>query len=64
MFHAGEKGSLTKALTHGLWAFFRTYIIRAGFLDGKAGLMLSISNAEGVYYRYIKLMQLNAKSNA
>jgi glycosyltransferase involved in cell wall biosynthesis len=62
MFNAGKQGSLKKALTHGAWAFFRTYIIRAGFLDGKAGLMLSISNAEGVYYRYIKLMKLNEKN--
>lgn len=64
MFAAGKKGSLTKALTHGLWAFIRTYILRAGFLDGKAGLMLAISNAEGVYYRYIKLMRLNEQNNA
>lgn len=64
MFAAGKKGSLTKALTHGLWAFTRTYIIRAGFLDGKAGLMLAISNAEGVYYRYVKLMRLNENNDA
>ena len=41
-----KKGSLKKALFHGLWAFFRTYFIRAGFLDGKEGVMLAIANAE------------------
>lgn len=55
----GQKGSLWKAITHSLWSFFRGYILRFGFLDGKEGLMLAISNAEGTYYRYLKLMHLN-----
>lgn len=54
----GKRGGLGKALGHGLWAFLRTYVLRAGFLDGREGLMLAISNAEGVYYRYVKLMYL------
>jgi len=52
----GKKSSLSKAILHGLWAFFRTYVIRAGFLDGREGFILSISNAEGTYYHYLKLM--------
>lgn len=62
-FNAGKKGSLRKAIGHGLWAFIRTYFIRAGFLDGREGLMLSIANAEVTYYRYIKLSHLNATKN-
>jgi len=58
-YQQGKKSSLTKAITHGLWAFFRTYILRAGFLDGREGFILAISNAEGTYYRYIKLMYLS-----
>lgn len=54
-FAKGKKASLSKALTHGLWAFFRTYVLRRGFLDGRMGLVLAISNAEGTYYRYLKL---------
>lgn len=46
--------SFSSAITHGFWAFFRSYIIQRGFLDGKHGLMLAISNAEGTYYRYLK----------
>ena len=46
--------SIWGAVGHGLWAFFRTYILRRGFLDGQLGLALSISNAEGTYYRYAK----------
>ena len=54
----GKKGSLKKALFHAFWAFIRTYFLRLGFLDGREGLMLAISIAEGTYYRYIKLMYL------
>jgi len=54
----GRSASLGKALLHGGWAFFRTYVLRAGFLDGREGLMLAIANAEGSYYRYAKLMLL------
>jgi glycosyltransferase involved in cell wall biosynthesis len=58
----GKKSSLRKAIVHGLWAFFRTYILRAGFLDGREGFILAISNAEGTYYRYLKLMYLYEQS--
>jgi glycosyltransferase involved in cell wall biosynthesis len=51
----GVKGSPGKALGHGLWAFLRTYLFKRGFLDGRLGLALAISNAEGTYYRYVKL---------
>ncbi len=50
--------SLKKAVAHALWAFLRTYILRAGFLDGREGFMLAVSTAEGTYYRYVKLMLL------
>jgi glycosyltransferase involved in cell wall biosynthesis len=52
----GRSASIWTALLHGGWAFFRTYVLRAGFLDGREGLMLAIANAEGSYYRYVKLM--------
>jgi hypothetical protein len=45
-----------------MWAFIRTYFIRAGFLDGSQGFALAISNAQGTYYRYIKLWHLNQEA--
>jgi len=54
----GKTASISKALGHGLWAFIRTYFLRLGFLDGRMGLVLAISNAEGTYYRYLKLWLL------
>lgn len=54
----GRRGSLGRAIVHGLWAFFRTYVLRLGFMDGRFGFMLAVSNAEGTYYRYVKLWLL------
>jgi hypothetical protein len=55
----GKTATLKKAVSHAVWAFFRTYILRAGFLDGREGFMLAVSTAESTYYRYAKLMLLN-----
>jgi hypothetical protein len=57
----GRRASLATALLHGWWAFVRTYFLRLGFLDGRAGFMLAVANAEGSYYRYLKLMLLAEK---
>lgn len=57
-FAAGERSGLLKAVARGLWGCFFSYVIKAGFLDGRQGLMLAISNGEGTYYKYLKLMQL------
>lgn len=53
-----KQGSLAAAVGHGLWTFIKTYLLRRGFLDGREGFMLAVSNAEGVYYRYLKLYYL------
>jgi len=57
-FASGKRSSVAGALGHGAWAFFRTYVLRAGFLDGSHGLALSISNAQTSYYKYLKLWQM------
>jgi len=50
----GKGGSVAGAVAHGIWAFLRTYLLRAGFLDGREGFVLAVANAEGTYYRYLK----------
>ena len=54
----GVRGSFSKAISHGIWAFVRTYVVRAGFLDGRHGFMLAIYNAESTYYKYLKLLAM------
>lgn len=53
-----KTASLRKAILRGLWTFVRSYVLKLGFLDGREGFMLAFSNAEGCYYRYLKLMYL------
>lgn len=57
----GVRSSLSKAIFKALWTFMRTYWLKAAFLDGRQGLMLSISNAEGTYYKYVKLLELQSR---
>lgn len=51
-----RQAGLRTAIVHGLWAFIKTYVTKGGFLDGRMGFVLAVSNAEGAYYRYLKLM--------
>lgn len=55
----GHQPTLATAVLHGAAAFFRTYVLKRGFLDGSHGFMLAVSNAEGSYYRYVKAMMLS-----
>ena len=52
-----KKASPVKALLYGVITFFKSYVIKGGWLYGYAGLLISISNANGVFYKYIKLYE-------
>jgi glycosyltransferase involved in cell wall biosynthesis len=59
MLHAaGERASLATAILHGVWTFLRSYVLRAGFLDGREGFMVAVYAAENSYYKYLKLSRL------
>lgn len=51
---SGKRVWFITGIARGLWSFVRTYVIRAGFLDGREGFLLAVANAEGTYYRYMK----------
>ncbi|MDO9055505.1 MAG: glycosyltransferase family 2 protein [Sulfuricurvum sp.] len=53
------KSSPTKAFFNALYSFFRTYILKRGFLDGYAGLVISFSHMATNFYKYIKLYDMN-----
>lgn len=54
-----KKSSFGKAISHALFAFFRSYILRKGFLCGKEGFAISLYNANTTFYKYIKLAEAN-----
>lgn len=55
----GKSSSLSKAIVSGVWAFLKSYLFRAGFLDGRIGFIVAVSSAESSYYRHLKLYYLN-----
>jgi glycosyltransferase involved in cell wall biosynthesis len=60
----GKTPSMAAALAHGLAAFLRHYVFRAGFLDGWAGFVIAFSNFEGTFYRYAKYYERSAAPGA
>ena len=60
----GRDATLTQAIFHGLWAFIRSYLLRAGFIDGREGFMLAVSTAEATYYRYVKRLLIQLRDSA
>lgn len=57
-FKAGIKAGPCKGRAHMIWSFFRSYIIRAGFLDGHLGYVLCSVTARGSFLKYSKLRKL------
>jgi len=54
-----KKSSLGKALLHCFFAFFKSYIIKRGFLGGQEGFEISYYNANTAFYKYLKLAEAN-----
>jgi len=54
-FERGKRAGLIGALFRGIWKFFVAYVLRGGFLDGRAGLVLAVL---GGYYNFLKYAKL------
>ena len=55
----GRKCSFFSIISHTLGAFMKTWILRAGFLDGKQGLILAGVNAQYTFNKYAALWALS-----
>ena len=51
----GKTTSLTTAFVHGVGCFVRMYLLKAGFLDGRRGLLLALLSAHSTYVKYANL---------
>jgi glycosyltransferase involved in cell wall biosynthesis len=59
-FHkAGKKANIFTPYIHSIWGFFRTYIVKGGFLDGHDGYLICSVYAKSAFNKYKKLRQLN-----
>lgn len=60
--NAGKKSSSPcKALLHGWWSFFKSYILKRGFMGGYEGFVISKYNADTAFWKYLKLYEANQK---
>ncbi len=58
--YAGKKkSSVRHAICHGLFAFFKSYILKRGLLGGQEGFIISLYNANTAFYKYLKLYEKN-----
>ncbi len=56
----GKKSSSTgKAIKHALYAFFKSYLLKKGFLGGAEGFTIAVYNANTAFYKYLKLAEKN-----
>jgi len=58
-FDKGKKASLWKIILNPTWAFFKSYILRLGVLDGFNGFVICIQTANITFLKYSKLRELN-----
>ncbi|PKN28924.1 MAG: LPS biosynthesis protein [Deltaproteobacteria bacterium HGW-Deltaproteobacteria-21] len=57
LFLRNVKASGFTPVSHGLWMFFRTYVLELGLLEGFDGLVISLMNAGGSFLKYAKLRE-------
>ena len=63
MHAQGRRATVAQMLFHPKLAFLRNYILKGGFKDGRAGLIISIVNSYYVFLKFAKLWELQRKTN-
>ena len=58
-----KNASISKMIFKAFWTFFKMYVLRIGFMDGWAGFMISLNHAEGTFYKYAKILEIQNKLN-
>jgi glycosyltransferase involved in cell wall biosynthesis len=64
MHEDGRRTGAVRIIAHGDAAFLRNYILRGGFRDGTAGLIVSLLNAYYVMLKFVKLWELCSQSTS
>jgi glycosyltransferase involved in cell wall biosynthesis len=59
LYAKGKRATWLHFWIKSIYRFFRSYILKGGFIDGVPGLTVAAVNAYGVFSRYVKLMLLN-----
>lgn len=58
-YYKKKNTSIFGIILHSSFAFFKSYFIKRGFLDGYPGLAVAVSMANHTFYKYAKLYELS-----
>jgi glycosyltransferase involved in cell wall biosynthesis len=64
MHESGRRAGVFDLVLHPPAAFLRNYVLRRGFMDGTAGITLSLVNAYSVFLKFAKLWELCSPSTS
>ncbi len=57
-----RSSSVPKIIFRATFSFFKSYVLKRGFLDGFEGLMVAMGVSNHVFYKYAKLYEVNRQS--
>jgi glycosyltransferase involved in cell wall biosynthesis len=55
----GKSATVGGAVSRGAWKFVRTYVLKRGFLDGRAGFVLAVHSAFYAFQKYLRLAAMD-----
>ncbi len=60
-FKEGRKASVWSATLRAVLAFSQNYFLKLGFLDGRQGFVLSVTDSVNKFFKYAKLSELSRR---
>ncbi|MEP6993309.1 MAG: glycosyltransferase family 2 protein [Acidobacteriota bacterium] len=57
LYRAGRHPGLAQLMLRPLWRFFRMYVVQAGFLDGRDGLIVCALQSYGVFLKWARVWE-------
>jgi glycosyltransferase involved in cell wall biosynthesis len=60
----GKRSSMAKAVLNAPWAFFRSYVVQGGILDGRRGFEISLVLATATAFKHLALIELERDARA
>jgi len=64
LYNRGKRVKAYKAFVNPFWAFFTSYFLCAGFLDGFYGFVIAVNIAHLTFLKYTKLYQLQQEQKS
>ena len=64
LFEKGKRTTFLNIVARPFWAFFPSYVIRAGFLDGLYGFVIAVHDSNLTFLKHLKLYLLQQSTNS